>query len=376
MTNALALMLAFAAALAAAQDAPPIDWQRARDLHQRDRRGEQLAPQDRAYLERARAERAAPRGATGAAAVATPRPSTGLKPLCDMTADDRHQGEDGGLYGGGRNAPPEAHAKAAAAAAARIVPLDADGKTASDGAIVLAAFSMSNATQEFSTFKRLADADPGKSSRLVIVDCAQGGQAMAEWAPPDARPWVVAEQRLAEARVTPRQVQAAWIKLANKMPSGPLQEHGRKLEKDTLALLQNARRRFPNLRLAFLGSRTYGGYAGGALNPEPFAYESAFAARWLILRQIAGDPELNADPARGPVKAPLLLWGPYLWADGTAGRRADALVWERADFGGDGVHPSDSGRAKVARMLLGFFTSSPYARPWFADPGQYPSATP
>jgi hypothetical protein len=365
MKNAMVLMFALAATLAAAQDAPPIDMQRARALHQRDQRGESLTPDERTYLDRARALRAAGRDAGSRPAAAEPRPSTGLKPLCDMTAADRHQGEDGGLYGGGRNTPPEGHAKAAAAEAARIVPLDADGKPAADGAVVLAAFSMSNATQEFSTFKRVADADAAKSPRLVIVDCAQGGQAMAEWAPPDAQPWSVAAQRLAGARVTPQQVQAAWVKLANKMPSGPLQEHGRKLEKDTLALLQNARKRFPNLRLAFLGSRTYGGYAGGALNPEPFAYESAFAGRWLILRQIAGDPELNADPSRGPVKAPLLLWGPYLWADGTAGRKADDLVWERADFGGDGVHPSDSGRAKVAKMLLGFFATDPLAKPWF-----------
>ena len=36
------------------------------------------------------------------------------KPLTDMTAEDRYKGEDGGLYGGGRNSPPEAHLKAAA----------------------------------------------------------------------------------------------------------------------------------------------------------------------------------------------------------------------------------------------------------------------
>ena len=29
------------------------------------------------------------------------KPSVGIKPLTDMTADDRYKGEDGGLYGGG-----------------------------------------------------------------------------------------------------------------------------------------------------------------------------------------------------------------------------------------------------------------------------------
>jgi len=46
----------------------------------------------------------------------------------------------------------------------------------------------------------------------------------------------------------------------------------------------------------------------------------------------------------------------------------DSLVWERADFGADGVHPSDSGRQKVAELLLQFFTTDPLAKPWFVNP--------
>jgi hypothetical protein len=172
----------------------------------------------------------------------------------------------------------------------------------------------------------------------------------------------VAGERLAAAKVSTNQVQVAWIKLANVSPAGSLEEHGRKLERDTLAVLQNARRLFPNLRVAYLGSRTYGGYATGGLNPEPYAYEGAFAARWLIQRQSKGDPELSL------TKAPLLLWGPYLWAEGTKGRKVDGLVWERSDFVGDGVHPSPTGRKKVSDLLLNFFTTDPDARSWFRKP--------
>jgi lysophospholipase L1-like esterase len=59
------------------------------------------------------------------------------------------------------------------------------------------------------------------------------------------------------------------------------------------------------------------------------------------------------------------LWGPYLWADGTTPRKSDGLVWERKDLGGDGTHPSDSGRQKVAELLLKFFTSDAGAKSWF-----------
>ena len=48
------------------------------------------------------------------------------------------------------------------------------------------------------------------------------------------------------------------------------------------------------------------------------------------------------------------------------GRKLDDLKWEPQDFTGDGVHPSDSGREKVARRLLEFFSTDPLARGWFA----------
>jgi hypothetical protein len=86
---------------------------------------------------------------------------------------------------------------------------------------------------------------PAPNHISSIAARAQGGHAMAEWAPPDGRPWAEAKQRLTRFGVTPEQVQVAWIKLANKAPNGSLQEHGKKLEADTLAVLQNARAQFP-----------------------------------------------------------------------------------------------------------------------------------
>ncbi|HEY5915531.1 MAG TPA: hypothetical protein VJA21_33520 [Verrucomicrobiae bacterium] len=335
-----------------------IDFSRARQLYERRQRGETLTDAEQAYLQRAMAERRK-QGESAGPANQRKAPEQ-LMPLTDMTAADRYEGEDGGLYGEGRNQPPAAHRKAAEGASAKIRPLNPDGEPSEEGVIGLVAISMSNATQEFSRFKQIADRSPLKSPKVVVVDCAQGGQAMAEWAPPDARPWQEALRRLEAARLSPRQVQVAWVKLANKGPSGSLQEHTRQLERDTLAVLQNAKRKFPNLRVVYLGSRIYGGYAKSRLNPEPYAYESAFAARWLIQRQMKGDAQLAS------AKCPLLLWGPYLWADGTRGRKIDQLVWNPEDFGPDGVHPSPSGRQKVAELLLNFFTTDPLAKRWFA----------
>ena len=349
----------------------PIDFDRARQLFRKKRSGQKLSPDEETYLNRALEARQGRQG--GDKRTLPPGEKTGLKPLDEMSAKDHYLGQDGGLYGQGMNRPPEKHRQAAEQELLKIQPLNAEGQSASDGKIVLVSISMSNATQEFSRFKQIADADPVKSSKLVIVDCAQGGQAMAEWVRPDARPWGEAARRLDRAGVTAEQVQVAWIKLANKAPRGDLEEHGRKLQKDTLAVIQNAKAKFPNLRIAYLSSRIYGGYSGGPLNPEPFAYESAFAVRWLIQDQIQGRDELQLRTSRKSKKlplAPLLLWGPYLWADGVTPRKNDKLHWNREDLGRDGTHPSPSGRDKVAQLLLSFFKEDPLARSWFVGPGK------
>ncbi len=331
-----------------------IDWQKAQNLYQREKGGEKLSEADRKYLDHAKEvrQRGGHRSGGGAPANQRKAPES-LKPLSDMTAEDQYEGEDGGLYGKGSNEPPEALKKSAEAALAQIKPLDAGGKPDDSGRIVFVSISMSNATMEFSTFKRIADADARKSGRLTIVDCAQGGQAMAQWVPEDGRPWQEAMKRIEQAGVTPQQVQVAWVKLANMGPSGSMSDHLTKLEADTAAVLKNARKKFPNLRIAYLGSRIWAGNARSGLNPEPYAYESAFGVRHLIQKQSIDE-------------APLLLWGPYLWAEGEKGRKLDDLKYLKDDFNDDGVHPSRSGQEKVARQLLEFFATNSLAKSWFA----------
>ena len=51
--------------LFAADTNAPIDWNRARELFRKSQQGEQLSPEDQAYLDRARAERAVAEQAAG-----------------------------------------------------------------------------------------------------------------------------------------------------------------------------------------------------------------------------------------------------------------------------------------------------------------------
>ena len=299
-----------------------------------------------------------------------PRESIGVKPLTEL-AKETYKGETGGLYGNGSNDPPPQQQEAAKKAVARIQPLDAQGKPSPSGKIGLVSIGMSNTTQEFSTFKKLADSDAQKSDKVVVVDLAQGGQIPERWNDPASdsgkKVWGTVDQRLKAAEVSNEQVQVAWVKqaLVAQAQFGEFPAHAKKLENDLVTSLQLVKKRFPNLQLAYLSSRIYGGYATTSLNPEPYAYEGAFSVRWIIDSQVKGDPKLNADPARGEVKAPVVLWGPYIWGDGTTPRK-DGLVWNRDDLrDNDGTHPSPSGQKKVADMLLTFFHSDPFAKSWY-----------
>jgi hypothetical protein len=221
---------------------------------------------------------------------------------------------------------------------------------------------MSNTTQEFSTFKSIADTDPSKHPQLLIVDGAQGGVTGIEWASPACPCWSNVDRQLTTAGATPRQVTTAWIKLANARPTEAYPMHAQLLRDHFIAVLRNLKARYPNVRLAYLSSRIYAGYATTTLSPEPFAYESAFAVRETIGAQLGG--ELSFESGGGSAEAPWVAWGPYLWADGLR-PRSDGLTWACSDLAADGTHPSGAGRLKVAELLLAFMKTDPTARIWF-----------
>jgi hypothetical protein len=289
--------------------------------------------------------------------------SVGSTPLSDL-GPGLYKGFPGGLYPGGLGVPPADHLTMALRIATRLVPRDALGNPSPAGKLVLLSIGMSNTTAEFATFVPLANADPRKSPSVVLVDGAQGGQTASIIRNPNASFWTIVGQRLAAASTSAAQVAAVWLKEANAQPTRPFPAEALALQSDLEAIAQVLRAKFPNLQLCYLSSRIYAGYATSTLNPEPHAYETGFAVRWLIADQIAGKSSLNFDPTRGPVVAPLLLWGPYLWADGLV-PRSDGLTWLCSEFQSDGTHPAAGGRAKVASKLLDFFTSDPTATPWF-----------
>jgi hypothetical protein len=369
------LLLVVSLGAAFAGDEPPIDVARGKQLMRRFQAGETLTPEEQAYLDRVKQEirkRAGGKPAPPAAKTpARPFPVNPddwaeLVPITDMTTP--YKGEDGGLYGGGQNEPPTAHRAAYLKESERIRPRDAHGQPSADGKIGLISIGFSNSSIEWEDFKRAADADPQKSPRVVIVNGCMGGRSAVMWAwdgaavlpqaeqerldkgmdvvhiPKENRrtsagvakdTWPTLAKRIEAAGLSPAQVQAVWLKHveANPKPLGEFPTHARALQADIIAILNIVRHHYPNLRIAYLSSRTFGGWSGRASgSPEPYAYESGFGTRWVVQSQIRGDAALNCDPTRGAVKAPLVLWGPYLWACGTTPqtRRANLDAERRA----------------------------------------------
>jgi hypothetical protein len=281
----------------------------------------------------------------------------------------------GGLYPGGSNLRPQAHTAAGAQIAGQVTPLDAAGSPdPASGRVVMLAVGMSNTFMEFRDFARLLSGDPTINPKLTLVNGAQPGRTSPDWVDPNSDTWQVAAQRLANAGVTPQQVQVVWLKNV-RTGVGNFPGQPQALQGDLEAIARNLRIHYPNVKLAYLSSRTRSYTYWIGLSPEPAAFESGFAVRWTVEKQINGDPALNFDPANGAVLAPFLSWGPYLWADGS-NPRGDGFTWLPADMVGDCTHPSDTGSQRIAQLMRDFFSADATTVPWFlAAPPTAPTVT-
>ncbi len=338
-------------------------------------------------------------------------------PLTDL-GSRTYKGFEGGLYPNGDNKVPAMHAIAGMKLAREIQPLDTKGKPDPRGKIVLSSIGMSNSADEFGVFLRLARANPNvNNASVTILNGGFGGITTCYWEPAYGPPLCspqnenqfdrVRDRVLAPAGVSEQQVQAVWILEANGGPgirgcgrnrsqpcrplcdskapgceNDPLYTEALRYEAQLGRILRAAKSRWPNLKLAVLSSRIYGGYAKVPISPEPFAYEYGFSTKWLIQAQIKQMQTGSVDPVAGDLnysngKAPWIAWGPYLWADGN-NPRADGLAWcngqanvpcrGETEFQADGTHPNMLGMKKVADALQDFFLTSPFTSTWFERP--------
>jgi len=293
----------------------------------------------------------------------------------------------GGLYPSGSNQLPASHLGAGVTAAARIQPLNVNGVPDANGKFVLLSIGMSNTTQEFcstggqpgscesTSFIAQATNDAAVNhSTLVLVNGAAGGKSAEFWTSPSLPDYGrILSEWLTPLGLSEKQVEIVWLKVANPQPHLSLPDTAADaymLERQIGQIARALKTRYPNLQQIFLTSRIYAGYATSTLNPEPYAYESAFSVKWAIESQIDEMAGRAPDGRAGSLRydtgaAPWMAWGPYPWAAGTTAR-SDGLTWVSSDFNpSDGTHPAAAARQKIGAMLLQFFKSSPATQCWF-----------
>jgi hypothetical protein len=224
-----------------------------------------------------------------------------------------------------------------------------------DGIVGLVCVGMSNGNQECEDFRtRLlgeysAEVDPA----VRVVNCAVGGHAIERWIDPafDEALWErCIEQRLPEAGVRVEQVRVIWHKAANQfttLPGGgakplyPASSSDYEAFSDNLTLFAaRVPAWFPRVQAVYTSSRSYGGFAESPARGEPLSYEEGHALNaWLT--------------AHASVDGVWQGWAAYLWAPdcATGETNGSGICYDVTDFVADGVHPSETGRAKVSELL-------------------------
>ncbi|MEX0891509.1 MAG: hypothetical protein WEB88_05005 [Gemmatimonadota bacterium] len=309
---------------------------------------------------------------------------TNLIPLTDLGADRYLEQFQGGLFLGGANSVPSDHAARGTELASAIRPLDVSGQAAANGRIgvlvvgdALAAQVACNITPgtpcgEGTLLARVAADDDVDHAHVRFVNGARNTSTFQAWTSATGPYYGFLQNTLLpDHGLSAAQIQAAWVHLATTHPVStlPATDADARLMLAWLPeVLRALKDVFPNLRVAWLTSRVFGGYGTLSARGEPSAYETGFAVKWTIEAQLrqrregavvipeAGD--LAPDQA-----APWITWGPYWWADGTRPRN-DGLIWRREHFEQDGVNPSAEGEARMGLLLFEHLKSSPWARCW------------
>jgi hypothetical protein len=301
--------------------------------------------------------------------------TTPLVPLTDL-GTGTYFGAEGGLYLNGSNQMPSGHDADGVGFAQSIQPLDSAGNPDPSGKFAMLSIGMSIAYDNFQTFVIDATADPVVNHQyLAFVPGAQPRVGAVDWANINHPAWTdIFDYFLPQSGVTAQQVVVAWVEAVDSQPKGSFPADMTTLQTHLESTAQNLHTLFPNLKMAFFNSREYAGYSNGlpgsgSNDPEPYAYESAFAVRGMIQDQINGVAAMNYNPANGPVVAPWVAWGPYTWANGML-PRSDGHVWACQNFEKDGTHTSQpgGGTEKVSNMLMNFMKNDDATAPWFLAP--------
>ncbi len=292
-----------------------------------------------------------------------------LPPINELGTGE-FMGHQGGLYPGGSNQMPAAFYTDAVAMASSVQPLDKSGNPDPNGKIGLIGLGASTVAMFSNGLTSMVPGTSGLNKEIVYVNCGIGGQDFSDILNPAAKFWPTIDQRLATAGITVDQVQVLWCQEDNlKNSSNSIDQRGQSLVDDFTELIRMSKQHYPNLKLFYMtGRHTTAFMPADAKDKhrEPKSYINGWACKWVIEKQINGDATLSYKGDNA--KAPLVLWGPYFWTQGSTPRK-DGYTWTKDLVSNDGVHPSEAGITRVSQDLIDFWSTDPVSQIWFLESG-------
>lgn len=298
---------------------------------------------------------------------------TGLIPIVDLLTGvyDVYQG---GLYPGGTNTMPLAHADSGVAIAQSIKPINFDGEIDTVyGKTVVLALGSGTAGKAFNKFiSSYQNAGYGDSCLRFINACTDM-YSLSDMYGPDADDnyWKTVNDYFQAANLKKKQVAAVWLMTPSVADTfTTTTAYVDSLKNVYIEVVKKMKKQLPNVKLLYISGLYYGGYTNPfAQNAhamsEPAPYLTDFAIKGAIQAQIDGDTSLiysgeDAD-------APWMCWGPNYWADGRNLRTYDDLRWlcpGDFDMAENGYYLDGSGTDKLSSRLYDFLTTDPTTTPW------------
>lgn len=296
-------------------------------------------------------------GGTCSATPPPPPPPPGARVPISSLVGGSYMGFEGGLYDG-TNVMPAAHASAAPVLSGPVVMLSlgmsnarqfwcsGSGQVSSNGPCDAVSFMASNSAVPSVDFCNYA---ANFHTAPFWTGIAPRGNYGWGTSPPTG-------DRLGQCGLTNADPDVVWVQLANNMQQLPgpalpdpnadayrmVEQFGDMLRKMSVEM--------PNVRQVFFSPRRHAECASpSSVNPEPYAYETGWAIKWLIGAQITQRASNQVDPRAGDLlgAVPWIDWGPYLWDDS-----------EPCSTFSDGIHPNNVGRTIVSAALDDFFNAS------------------
>ncbi len=300
----------------------------------------------------------------------------GLIPLTDLGAG-LFEGYQGGLFPGGVNTenPASSHFKKGRNFAKNLQPLDSLGNINYDGGVILmGGFGPSipgHLMDEFVPIVRdTTDAVYKTNICFDAINMSAGGKGLDYAIGIDStKYWSNMKNKITEKGYNVLQMQVGWIYFNDKwdtaaeitFPDEPMQ-----VADDLTIYLQLLKIYFPNMKIVFVSGRHYGGFCDTLMEQyaaisEPSSYYNNFAVKWLIERQITGDPDLRYFGINA--KVPFITWGNYFWTNGAEPRITDGRNYPCEKFSlTDGYHLTDSTNVEDANYMMNFFYTSEFSK--------------